>query len=159
MCMQSTGVRHMARINKYELKVKVLVAQSCQTLSNLMDCSPLGSSVHGILQAKILECVAISSSRGPSQPYIKETSLLCIRGYPRLTWHRKLSLESLNSIPILYLWLADSLFLYLGFKANDMASGKSWTLIKVFWCWIHTVCILWSCPYGKMDHLIDHLHL
>ena len=33
-----------------------------------MDCSPSGSSLHGILQARILECVAISSSRGSSQP-------------------------------------------------------------------------------------------
>ena len=32
-----------------------------------MDCSPPGSSVHGILQARILEQVAISSSRGSSQ--------------------------------------------------------------------------------------------
>ena len=68
MCMQSTGVRHMEKINKYELKVKVLVAQSCPNLYNLMDCSLLGSSVHGILQAKILEWVAISFSRGSFQP-------------------------------------------------------------------------------------------
>ena len=33
---------------------------------NTMECSPLGSSVHGILQARILEWVTISSSRGPS---------------------------------------------------------------------------------------------
>ena len=45
---------------------------------------------------------------------------MCIRGYPRLTCYRKLSLESLNSIPILYLWLANCLFLYLGFKVNDL---------------------------------------
>ena len=45
---------------------------------------------------------------------------MCIRRYPRLTCYRKLSLESLNSIPILYLWLADCLFLYLGFKVNDL---------------------------------------
>ena len=36
------------------------------TLRDLLDCSPPGSSVHGILQAKILEWVAISSSRGSS---------------------------------------------------------------------------------------------
>ena len=36
------------------------VAQSCPTLYNPMDCSPPGSSVHGILQARILEWVAIS---------------------------------------------------------------------------------------------------
>ena len=38
--------------------------QSCPTLCNPMDCSPLGSSVHGILQTTILECVAMPSSRG-----------------------------------------------------------------------------------------------
>ena len=37
--------------------------QSWLILSDLMDCSPPGSSVHGILQARILEWVAISSSR------------------------------------------------------------------------------------------------
>ena len=44
------------------MKVKVLVTQSCSTLCDSMDCSPLGSSVHGIFQAKILEWVAISYS-------------------------------------------------------------------------------------------------
>ena len=38
----------------------VIVTQSCQTLCNPMDCSPPGSSVYGILQARILEWVAIS---------------------------------------------------------------------------------------------------
>ena len=43
--------------------------QSCPTLCDAMACSPSGSSVHGILQARILlEWVAISSSRGSSQP-------------------------------------------------------------------------------------------
>ena len=41
--------------------------QSCLTLCGPMDHSPLGSSVHGILQARILEQVAISFSRGSSQ--------------------------------------------------------------------------------------------
>ena len=45
-----------------------LVIQSCPTLCNPMDCSPPGSSVHGILQARILEWVATPSSRGSSQP-------------------------------------------------------------------------------------------
>ena len=43
-------------------------AQSCTTLCNIMDCSPTGFSVHGIFQARILEWVAISSSRRLSQP-------------------------------------------------------------------------------------------
>ena len=50
------------------LKVKVSVAQSCLTLCNSMDYSTLGSSVNGILWAKILEWVAIPFARGSSQP-------------------------------------------------------------------------------------------
>ena len=42
--------------------------QSCPTLHDPKDCSPPGSSVHGISQARILEWVAISSPRGSSQP-------------------------------------------------------------------------------------------
>ena len=42
--------------------------QSCQTLCNAMHYNPPGSSVHGIFQAKIPEWLAISSSRGSSQP-------------------------------------------------------------------------------------------
>ena len=42
----------------------LLVAQLCLTLCNLMNCSPLGSSVHGMLQAKILEWVVMHSSKG-----------------------------------------------------------------------------------------------
>ena len=44
------------------------IAQSCPTLCNPVDCSPPGSAIHGILWARILEWVAISSSRGSSQP-------------------------------------------------------------------------------------------
>ena len=44
------------------------VAQSCPTLCNPVDCSLPGSSVHGFLQARILEWIAISFSRGSSQP-------------------------------------------------------------------------------------------
>ena len=51
-----------------ERYVCVLVAQSCSTLSDSMDYSPPGSSVHEILLSRILEWVAISSSRGYSQP-------------------------------------------------------------------------------------------
>ena len=43
-----------------------LVAKLCPTLCDCMDCSPPGSSVHGILQARILEWVAISFFRGSS---------------------------------------------------------------------------------------------
>ena len=50
------------------LQIKVLVIQSCPTLFNSMDWSPPSSSVHGILQARILEWVVMPFSRGSSQP-------------------------------------------------------------------------------------------
>ena len=43
-------------------------AQSCPVLCDPMDCSPPGSSVHGLLQARIPEWAAMPSSRGSSQP-------------------------------------------------------------------------------------------
>ena len=48
--------------------VKALVPQSCPILCDPMDCSLPGSSVHGILLARILEWIAIPFSRGSSQP-------------------------------------------------------------------------------------------
>ena len=42
--------------------------QSCPTLCDSMDCSPLGFSVHEILQARILDGAAMPSSRGSSRP-------------------------------------------------------------------------------------------
>ena len=51
-----------------DLSTESEVAQSCPTLCNPIDCSPPGSSVHGISQARILKWVAISFSGGSSQP-------------------------------------------------------------------------------------------
>ena len=53
------------------MKVKVLVTQSCPTLCDPMDCSPPGFSVQGILQATILEWVAISFFRDLPHPGIE----------------------------------------------------------------------------------------
>ena len=55
-------------------KMKVKVAQLCPTLCDRMD-----YIVHGILQAKILECVALPFSRGSSQPRSR-TQVSCIAG-------------------------------------------------------------------------------
>ena len=54
--------------------------QSCLTLCDAMDCSPPGSSLYGILQAKILQWVAMPSSRGSSRPrgQTQVSSVSCI---------------------------------------------------------------------------------
>ena len=67
------------------LPSKTLVAQSCLTLCYPMDCSPPGFSVHGILQAKILERVAILFSRGFSSPR-DQTLVSCIAGIFFTIW-------------------------------------------------------------------------
>ena len=58
-------------LSLYLLYLSCVCAKSLQwypTLCDPIDCSPPGSSVHGILQARILEWVAMPSSRGSSQP-------------------------------------------------------------------------------------------
>ena len=60
--------QHKEYTAKYGMKRKrKLVAQSCLTLCDPMNYSPSGTSVHGILQARILEWVAIPFSKGSSQ--------------------------------------------------------------------------------------------
>ena len=61
-------------VNWRGTKVKVLVTQSCPTLCDPRDCSPSGSSVHGILQGRILEWEAIPFSRGLPDPGIERSS-------------------------------------------------------------------------------------
>ena len=61
------------------IKKKSEVTQSYPTLCNPMDCRPPGSSVHGILQARILEWVAIPFSRGSFQPR-DQTWVSCTAG-------------------------------------------------------------------------------
>ena len=54
--------------NNIFLILKVKVAQSCPTPCNSLDCSPPGSSIHEVFQARIVEWVVISYFRGSSSP-------------------------------------------------------------------------------------------
>ena len=65
--------------------VKVLVHHSCPTLCNPMDCSPPGFSVCGISQARILEWVASSLSRGSSW-FRDQTRVSCIGRWVLYCW-------------------------------------------------------------------------
>ena len=64
------------------------VAQSCPTLCNCTDCSLPGSIVHGISQARIVEGIAISFSRGSSPPR-NPTRVSCIAGGFFTIWATK----------------------------------------------------------------------
>ena len=65
-----------------------LVTKSCPSLCDPKDCSPLGSSVHGILQARILEWVAVHFSRGSSWPRNQTLGLgLILHLVMQKAWH------------------------------------------------------------------------
>ena len=81
-----------------KVKSESEVAQLCPTLSDPMDCSPSGSSVHGIFQARVLEGGAIAFS---------ETSV-------RSLYKEKVGPEDHKSLPALK--VNDSLLLILGFN-------------------------------------------
>ena len=53
-----------------KVKIESKVAQSCPTLRDSMDCSPPGSSIHGIFQARVLEWGAIAFSEGKVEGYV-----------------------------------------------------------------------------------------
>ena len=72
LCIFDRKIIRMSR-GRNERKVKVI--QSYPILCDSMNCSPPGSSDHGILQARILEWVAIPFSKGSSQPRIKPRSV------------------------------------------------------------------------------------
>ena len=76
---KNTGVGCHFLLQCMKVKSESEVAQSCPTLSYPMDCSLPGSSVHGggILQARILEWIVISFSKGSSRPR-DQTHVSCI---------------------------------------------------------------------------------
>ena len=59
---KNTGVGCHFLLQRIKVKSESEVTQLCPTLSDPMDCSPPGSSMHGIFQARVLECVAIAFS-------------------------------------------------------------------------------------------------
>ena len=115
------------------------VTQSCLTLWDPMDCSPPGSSIHGIFRARALEWGAISFSRGSSQP----RGQTCMHPLCLLHWQ-------VDSLPLSYLGgpiLGDTVT--KSFAAAEQESPD------FFAC---SVCVLYSCyhtakpvPYFRLS--------
>ena len=72
---KNTGVGCHFLLQSMKVKSESEVAQSCPTLGDPMDCSPPGSSVHGIFQARVLEWGAIAFS--VNKPYTAPNNLSC----------------------------------------------------------------------------------
>ena len=106
-----------------------LITQSCLTLCNPMDYRLSGSSFHGILQARILEWVAISFSRGSSQPRDR-TPVSRIAGRRFTMWATR---EDWHS------WLLQAWHMFpcpqtLPFHPNSHCFGSGWHQILLAFC-------------------------
>ena len=117
-----------------------LLGQSCPTLCDPMDCSLPGPSVQGIFQAKILEWVSISSSRGSSQPR-DWTLVSCISCIVRWILYNCAILEIplpsqiWMALPLFLtfhslLFLATTLIIFVFFHSSERSPA---TLVCTFW--------------------------
>ena len=109
---KNTGVGCHYLLQCMKVKSESEVAQLCPTLSDPMDCSPPGSSVQGILQARVLEWGAIAFSNIPTYPALilsthSPQTTMHIRslnisqgGFPRLNLSSP-ALAAFKSLPIL----------------------------------------------------------
>ena len=79
------------------MRKEVFVTELCLTLRDPMDCSPPGSSVHGVLQARTLEWVAIPFSRGSSWPR-DQTQVSCTAGGFLTLWSTREAQGTLHTV-------------------------------------------------------------
>ena len=121
------------------------VAQSCPTLCDPMDCSPLAFSVHGIFPARILECIAMPFSRGSCQPRHRThiSYVSCIGN--RVLYHQShLNLVSLFK-KSLFLWKRRVIILAVIFP---LASLLSQNIFFQRGCFINTHRYFFSLSLG-----------
>ena len=147
--MESQTVRHDWVTNNFtffKVFVCMLVAQSCLTLCNPMNCNMPDSSVCGILQARILEWVAISFSRRSSQSR-DQTRVTCIAGKFFTIWATRevsFSFKIFNHhlkplIRLLSQWIQPQL--------------RIQTLVETFWNTDLRLCFLISSDHGPVCYL------
>ena len=126
--------------------MKGKVAQSCLTLCDPLDCSPPGSSVHGILQARTLEWVAVPFSRGSSQPRDRTQISRVAGGF--FTAERILYQLSYEGSPLSLIFLLDTFAPPFLFCALVTIRSGTWPLTGETWtpvasasaCRCHTGC-------------------
>ena len=117
----------------------MLVAQPCLSLSYSMDCSPPGSSVHGILQARILEWVAIPFFRGSFWPRDK-IWVSCIAGRRFTIWATR---EAQELTHLKRSWWRERL------KAGGEGDNRGWggwmaSLTQWIWIWVNSRSWWWT---------------
>ena len=122
-----------------------LVAQLYLTLCHPMDCSPPGSPVLGILQARIMEWVAIPFSRGPSQPR-DWTQVSCIADRFFTIWATRETQMKKEQVYFPHLW--NKLEVPLTTQVQLLLSSCICLFCPIFFQWL----LLWES--GKKDRLV-----
>ena len=121
------------------------VAQSCLTLCDPMDCSLSGSSAHGIFQARVLEWIAISFSRGSSQPR-NQTRVSRIAG-------RRFAVSSVKFGKFLDIIFSKNFFYIILFSFCDFSDMKDTSLLS---CTSNTLLVIYSAFQIRKFSLICH---
>ena len=132
------------------------VTQSCPTLCDLIDCSLPSSSVHGILQARVLEWVAISFSRGSSQPRDR-TWVSCIGGrHFNLYATRDMETSPPSQFPPLggRVSISNTMSLFWSFIFCPTSFWREWAAFLGAWC---PLLVFRSCFVEVDQHSNDFL--
>ena len=158
--------------NRNYMMYVCLFAQSCPTLCDLIDCSPPGSSVHGILQARILEWVAIPFSRRSSWP---RAGIKC--GSPALQAYSlplvpPIFHKSRENIPMLFwsqeIYLPLCMYVCINLSIHPVFLEKFWIHSKieqkiqrscVYLAPIYAQLSPWSTSHTGLVHLLSLMNL
>ena len=119
--------------------VLVKSLQLCLTLCKLIDCSPAGSSVHGILQARILEWTAMPSSRGSSSSrgWTHSSYVSCIGRF----FTTSVTCEA-HILILLHAFYPAVCYLHLK-RFHTITFDL--IIIKIMWTTWNTVLLIWAC--------------
>ena len=117
-----------------KVKSESEVVQLCPTPSHPMDCSPPGSSIHGIFQARVLECVASAFSEKPSAVWANSlfpaklpriNSSQQLQWLPNIGWARMYSIRQFISVKVKG-WQQVELILCILIAYNQNVSINLW---------------------------------
>ena len=118
---KNTGVGCHFLLPCVKVKSEIEVTRSCLTLRDPIDCSLPGSSVHGILQARILEWVAISFSRGSSWPR-NRSQVSCITGRFFTNWLTRVQGKPYRSVRLISTWTSLLPLLIMLYNISQLTS-------------------------------------
>ena len=132
----------------------MLVTQSCPTLCDPMDCSPPGSSVHRILQGRIMECVAIPFSKGSSRPR-DQTQIFYQQGSPVILWCKNGVLYThthTHTHTHMYVYICMCMYIW----CLSLVPGTE--LLGISWGWEYHLSFQWASFHSTRVYINEMTH-